>query len=175
MAKKLIRNGHIWSAHDDCIGDILVVDEKISAIGKNLADVYSADEVIDADGLYVIPGGIDAHTHMELPFMGTHSADDFETGTLAGLHGGTTSIIDFAIQTQGNSLKDCVNHWHEKAGGKAVGDYAFHCAVTDFNEKTAKEIPEMIDQGITSFKTFMAYKGALMIDDKMMLGLILNH
>ncbi|MCO4792418.1 MAG: dihydropyrimidinase [Bacteriovoracaceae bacterium] len=172
MGKTLIKNGHIWSAHDDFIGDILVDGDKIAAVGKDLDKVYSADETIDASGMYVFPGGVDVHTHMELPFMGTSSADDFETGTLAGLHGGTTSIVDFAIQTQGNSLSDCINHWHEKAGNKAVGDYAFHCAVTDFNEKTAKEIPGIIEGGITSFKTFMAYKGALMIDDKMMLGLI---
>ncbi|MBT3586048.1 MAG: dihydropyrimidinase [Halobacteriovoraceae bacterium] len=171
MSKILIKNGHIWSACDDFVGDILVVDDKIAAIGKNLSENYSADEVIDADGLYVFPGGIDAHTHMELGFMGTQSADDFETGTLAGFHGGTTSIIDFAIQTQGDSLAACLNTWHEKAA-KAVGDYAFHCAVTDYNEKTAKEIPELIKNGITSFKTFMAYKGALMIDDRMMMGLL---
>jgi len=172
MSRILIRNGHIWSAHDDFIGDILVVDEKIAAIGKDLKDVYKVDEVIDADGLYVFPGGVDAHTHMELPFMGTFSADTFETGTLAGLHGGTTSIVDFAIQTQGSLLKDCMNVWHEKADGKSIGDYAFHCAVTDYNERTAKEIPELIERGVTSFKTFMAYKGALMIDDRMMLGLL---
>ncbi|MFT7613705.1 MAG: dihydropyrimidinase [Parvicellaceae bacterium] len=172
MSTILIRNGHIWSASDDYIGDILVSDDKVVAIGKNLKDSYSADTIIEADGMYVMPGGIDAHTHMELPFMGTQSADDFETGTLAGLHGGTTSIIDFAIQTQGSSLADCMNTWHEKAGGKAIGDYAFHCAVTDYNEKTEKEIQGLIDGGVTSFKTFMAYKGALMIDDKMMLGLI---
>jgi dihydropyrimidinase len=172
MSSVLIRNGHVWSAVDDFIGDVYVVDGKIAAIGRNLKETFSADEVIDADGLYVFPGGVDAHTHMELPFMGTHSSDDFETGTLAGLHGGTTSIIDFAIQTQGSSLGDCVNHWHEKAGGKAVGDYAFHCAVTDFNQKTSGEIEGLIKDGITSFKTFMAYKGALMIDDRMMVGLI---
>jgi len=156
MKKTLIKNGHIWSAVDDFFGDILVEGDKIVAMGKDLAKSYSADEVIDAEGHYIFPGGIDAHTHMELPFMGTKAADDFETGTLAGLHGGTTSIIDFAIQTQGNSLSDCVNTWHEKAGGKSVGDYAFHCAVTDYNEKTAKEIPGLIAGGITSFKTFMA-------------------
>ncbi len=169
MSKILIKNGRIFSAHDDFEADLFVVDGKIKAIGSNLE--YSADETIDAHGCYVLPGGIDAHTHMELPFMGTHSADDFETGTLAGFHGGTTSIIDFAIQTQGNSLADCLNTWHEKAE-KSVGDYAFHCAVTDFNEKTKKEIQGIIENGITSFKTFMAYKGALMIDDKMMLGLM---
>ncbi len=169
MANILIKNGHIYSAHDHYPGDIYVSEGKIVAIGQNLD--YPADETLDAKDCYVIPGGIDAHTHMELPFMGTMASDDFETGTLAGFHGGTTSIVDFAIQTQGNSLQDCLNTWHEKAK-KAVGDYSFHCAVTDFNEKTKKEIAGIIEGGITSFKTFMAYKGALMIDDKMMLGLM---
>lgn len=169
MSKILIKNGRIFSAHDDFEADLFVVDGKIQAIGKDLN--YSADETIDAHGCYILPGGIDAHTHMELPFMGTESADDFETGTLAGFHGGTTSIIDFAIQTQGHSLQECLNYWHEKAQ-KSVGDYAFHCAVTDFNENTKKEIGGIIENGITSFKTFMAYKGALMIDDKMMIGLM---
>ncbi|PCJ16081.1 MAG: dihydropyrimidinase [Candidatus Cloacimonadota bacterium] len=168
----LIVNGHIWSAHDDFIADILVNDGKIVAIGKDLHKQYSADETIDASGLYVLPGGIDAHTHMELPFMGTKAADDFETGTLAGLHGGTTSIIDFAIQTQGKSMQSALDDWHAKADGKAVGDYSFHLAVTDFNESTKKEVAKMVEQGVTSFKTFMAYKGALMVDDAMMLGLM---
>src|SRR5205085_2765330 len=102
----------------------------------------------DAKGSYLLPGGIDAHTHMELPFMGTKASDTFETGTLAGLFGGTTTIIDFAIQTQGDSLGSALNQWHEKAGGHAVGDYAFHVAVTDFNESTKKEIKGLIeDQG----------------------------
>jgi dihydropyrimidinase len=171
MAKILITNGRIYSAHDDFDADILVEDNKIVAIGKDLAKTYSADEKIDAHGCFVIPGGIDAHTHMELPFMGTEASDDFETGTLAGLHGGTTSIIDFAIQSQGSSLQDCINYWQEKAQ-KAIGDFSFHCAVTDFNEKTKKEIPAIMEQGITSFKTFMAYKGALMIDDRMMINLM---
>lgn len=169
MSKILIKNGRIFSAHDDYEADLYVADGKIVAIGKDLS--YSADTKIDAKDCYILPGGIDAHTHMELAFMGTQSADDFETGTLAGLYGGTTSIIDFAIQTQGSSLKDCLNAWHKKAE-KSVADYAFHCAVTDFNENTKKEIAGIIKDGVTSFKTFMAYKGALMIDDKMMLGLM---
>jgi dihydropyrimidinase len=132
-----------------------------------------ADRQIDATGCYLFPGGIDAHTHMELPFMGTHASDTFETGTLAGLHGGTTSIVDFAIQTQGDTLKAAIEEWHRKADGNAVGDYAFHCAVTDFNENTRKEIPSVInDHGINSFKTFMAYKGALMVDDRQMFELM---
>lgn len=168
----LIVNGHIWSAHDDFVADILVSDGKIVAVGKDLHKSYTADETIDASGLYVFPGGIDAHTHMELPFMGTNAADDFETGTLAGLHGGTTSIVDFAIQTQGKSMQSALDDWHSKADGKAIGDYAFHMAVTDFNDNTKKEVANMIEQGVTSFKTFMAYKGALMVDDAMMLGLM---
>lgn len=168
----LIKNGHIWSAHDDYYADIFICDGKISAIGRGLEGYLSAAEVIDASDLYVFPGGIDAHTHMELPFMGTYAADDFESGTLAGLHGGTTAILDFAIQTQGDSLNSCIQHWHEKAQGKALSDYGFHCGVTDFNSETKKEIPQIMKQGITSFKTFMAYKGALMIDDAMMYSLM---
>ncbi len=170
MKTLLIKNGHIWSANDDFVGDILVADGKIAAIGNNLQAKYTADETIDAHGHYVFPGGVDVHTHMELPFMGTFSADDFETGTLAGLHGGTTTIVDFAIQAKGHSLKECINQWHEKADGKAVGDYGFHCAVTDYNPAVQKEIGELINQGITTFKLFMAYKGALMVDDRQILG-----
>ena len=143
----------------------------MATIGASLD--LPADRVIDANGCYLFPGGIDAHTHMELPFMGTYASDTFETGTLAGLHGGTTSIIDFAIQKQGHSLISALDAWHEKADGHAVGDYAFHCAVTDFNDETRKEIPAIInDHGINSFKTFMAYKGALMVDDRQMYELM---
>jgi dihydropyrimidinase len=145
--------------------------EKVVAIGQDLDP--TADRTLDASGCYVFPGGIDAHTHMELPFMGTHASDTFETGTLAGLHGGTTTIVDFAIQTQGESLEAAIVEWHRKADGHAVGDYAFHCAVTDFNDNTRKEIPRVINHhGINSFKTFMAYKGALMVDDRQMFELM---
>lgn len=172
MAKTiLIKDGHIWSACDDYVADVFISDGKIRAIGLDLAKQYSADEIIDAHGLYVFPGGVDVHTHMELPFMGTFSSDDFETGTLAGLHGGTTTIVDFAMQTRGSPLKDCINAWHDRAK-KAMGDYGFHCGVTDYNENTQKEIPELISQGVTSFKAFMAYKGALMTDDRQLLGLM---
>lgn len=172
MKRILIQNGHLWSAHDDFKADILIVDGKIIAIGADLGKQYKADETIDAGGLYVLPGGIDVHTHMELPFMGSCSADDFETGTLAGLFGGTTTIVDFAIQSKGAPIMDCINQWHEKARNKAVGDYGFHCAVTEFNEKIQKEIPEVVSQGITSFKAFMAYKGSLMMDDRQLMGLL---
>jgi dihydropyrimidinase len=167
----LIEGGRVFSAHSDFTSDILVADGKIAAIGTNLSGKYGADEVIDANGLYVIPGGIDVHTHMELPFMGTFSADDFETGTLAGLYGGTTAIIDFAMQTKGHTLAECVGAWREKAA-KSVSDYGFHVGVTDFNDKVAKEIPGIIADGIPTFKCFMAYKGALMIDDKQIMGLM---
>jgi dihydropyrimidinase len=171
MSSLLIRNGTVVTATDQYTADVLIKDETVHAIGKEL-DV-SADRTIDAQGCYLFPGGIDAHTHMELPFMGTHASDNFESGTLAGLHGGTTSIIDFAIQTRGESLESAIVEWHEKADGHAVGDYAFHCAVTDFNENTAKEVPRVINEhGINSFKTFMAYKGALMVDDRQIFELM---
>lgn len=171
MKTLLIKNGTVVTASDIQVADVYIEGEKIHTIGKGLK--LSADQTIDAKGCYLFPGGIDAHTHMELPFMGTHSSDDFETGTLAGLHGGTTTIIDFAIQTQGKTLGAALSQWHEKAGGKAVGDYAFHVAVTDFNESTKKEIQALVEEkGITSFKTFMAYKGALMVDDRQIMGLM---
>lgn len=181
----LITNGHIWTANCDYFADILVADGKIKAIGNDLKNKYSADEVIDAKNLYVLPGGIDVHTHMELPFMGTYSSDDFETGTLAGLYGGTTCIVDFAIQSKGSSLMNTIREWHEKAKNKATSDYAFHLALTDFNPRVREEFPEVITHGVTSFKIFMSYKGALMIEDRSILelmelgkrygGLILAH
>jgi dihydropyrimidinase len=168
MAKyKWIRGGTIVTATDEFKGELLIGDGKILAVGQDLSGLAPAAEIekIDATGLLVLPGGIDAHTHLDLPFMGTSSSDDFETGTIAAMAGGTTSIIDFAIQSQGRTLNDALNTWQEKATGKSVIDYAFHMAVTDLNDKTMAEIPGLIDGGITSFKTFMAYKGALMVDD----------
>ena len=166
----LIKNGTVVTATEMARADVFIKSDKVQAIGVNLN--VTAERTVDAHGCYLLPGGIDAHTHMELPFMGTYSSDTFESGTLAGLHGGTTTIIDFAIQTQGDTLNNAINQWNEKANGKAVGDYAFHCAVTDFNDKTRAEIRGLIeDRGVTSFKTFMAYKGALMIDDRQMIGL----
>lgn len=171
MGSLCIRNGTVVTATDTFQADLFVQGEKIQAIGQSLG--LQADQEIDAQGCYVFPGGIDAHTHMELPFMGTQSSDTFESGTLAGLHGGTTTIIDFAIQTPGDSLQAALNQWMEKASGTAVGDYAFHLAVTDFNSKTRQEIRSLIEnQGVTSFKTFMAYKGALMIGDRQILDLM---
>ncbi|HEY8660648.1 MAG TPA: dihydropyrimidinase [Hanamia sp.] len=167
----LIKNGRIVTATEDFVGDIFIVGESISAIGKNLS--IEADEVIDATGMLVFPGGIDPHVHLEMPFMGTFSSDTHETGTRAALFGGTTTVIDFVLQKQGHSLHEALEEWNGRAKGTTLGDYSFHMAVTDFNEDTKKEIKEMIeDEGITSFKTFMAYKGALMIDDRQMIGLM---
>jgi len=171
MSSLLIKNARIVTAIDQYTADIYIEGEKIHTIGRNLS--MKADQTLDAAGNYVIPGGIDAHTHMELPFMGTYASDTFESGTLAGLHGGTTTIIDFAIQKQGDSLISALNAWHEKADGKAVGDYAFHVAVTDFNDKTREEIKTLAQKhGVTSFKMFMAYKGALMVDDRQAIELM---
>lgn len=171
MGTLLIKNGTVVTATDHYEADVFIQDEKVALIGAGLDS--AADRTIDAHGCYLFPGGIDAHTHMELPFMGTHASDTFESGTMAGLHGGTTSIVDFAIQTQGDSLEAAIVEWHRKADGHAVGDYAFHCAVTDFNDETRKEVPRVINEhGINSFKTFMAYKGALMVDDRQMYELM---
>ncbi|MEO6950088.1 MAG: dihydropyrimidinase [Ginsengibacter sp.] len=167
----LIRNGRIITATDDYTADIFIEGETVSAIGKNLSQ--KADKEIDASGMLVIPGGIDPHVHLEMPFMGTFSSDTHATGTRAALFGGTTTVIDFVLQTQGRSLHEALAEWNGRAGGTTFGDYSFHMAVTDFNENTKKEIREMIEEeGITSFKTFMAYKGALMIDDSQMIGLM---
>jgi dihydropyrimidinase len=167
----LIKNGRIVTASDDYTADIFIEGEKIHTIGKGLT--MKADRVIDASGLLVIPGGIDPHVHLDMPFMGTYSSDNYETGTAAALHGGTTMVIDFILQTQGKSLHDALKEWKGRSDGNAVGDYSFHMAVTDFNDHTQSEIKDLIEkEGITSFKTFMAYKGALMIDDRMMVGLM---
>jgi len=167
----LIQNGRLITAGDNYVADIYVEGETISAIGKNLN--VNADKTIDASGKLVFPGGIDPHVHLDMPFMGTYSADDYYTGTNAALHGGTTMLIDFILQTQGRPLSEALETWKKKSEGKAVGDYSYHMAVTDFNDETKKEIKGLIeDEGIVSFKTFMAYKGALMIDDRQMVALM---
>lgn len=167
----LIKNGRIVTATEDFEGDVYIEGEKVVAIGKHLP--YEAARVIDATGKIVFPGGIDPHVHLEMPFMGTFSSDTYSTGTLAALHGGTTTVIDFILQTQGKSLHDALAAWRGRSDGNCYGDYSFHMAVTDFNDETAKEVPQLIkEEGITSFKTFMAYKGALMIDDGQMVGLM---
>ncbi len=167
----LIKNGHIITASQNYTADIFMEGEVITTIGKNLR--MKADETINAAGMMVFPGGIDPHVHLDMPFMGTFSSDNYETGTRAALHGGTTTVIDFVLQTQGKSLRHALEQWQSRSNGNCLGDYSFHMAVTDFNDNTRQEIAEMVEkEGITSFKTFMAYKGALMIDDRQMVGLM---
>jgi dihydropyrimidinase len=167
----LIKNGRIATADADYVADLFIDGEVIHTIGKNLP--VNADDIIDATGKLVFPGGIDPHVHLDMPFMGTFSSDNYETGTRAALFGGTTMVIDFILQKQGNSLRAALEEWQGRSNGNCVGDYSFHMAVTDFNDNTKKEIKDFIEkEGITSFKTFMAYKGALMIDDRQMIGLM---
>ena len=167
----LIKNGCVVSASESYIADVFIEGQQIVAIGTNLE--YPADKVIDATNKLVFPGGIDPHVHLDMPFMGTYSSDDYETGTRAALHGGTTMVIDFILQTQGDTLHNALKTWQKKSEGKAIGDYSYHMAVTDFNDEVAKEVVQMIEEeGISSFKTFMAYKGALMIDDGQMVQLM---
>ena len=159
----LIKNGTIVTALDQYVGDVRVADGKIVELGEGLE--ANGETVIDASGQYVFPGGLDPHVHMELPFMGTISADDFETGTAAGLAGGTTSIIDFVIPQRDEDLMEALAAWHDKAA-KSASDYAFHMAVTWWGDKTADWMRRCVeDEGIPSFKTFMAYRGAIGVDD----------
>jgi len=159
----LIKNGNIVTAVDNYFADLLVEDGKIEAIGRKLE--VEADKVIDATNMLVIPGGIDPHTHMELPFGGTAASDDFRTGTIAAAHGGTTTIIDFAVQYHGESLVEAVDNWHRKAEGKTAIDYSFHLIATDLPDSRMSEMRQLISEGITSFKLFMAYPGVFLVDD----------
>src|SRR5580765_5977352 len=161
--RTLIKNGTVVTATDQYKGDILVDGETISVIGTAL-DIHS-DKVIDAAGKYVLPGGIDVHTHLDMPFGGATSADDFQTGTIAAAFGGTTSIVDFAIQYKGQTLHHAWETWMKKAEGKAVIDYGFHMIMTDLNDQTEGEMDALVRQGVTSFKLFMAYPGVFMLDD----------
>ena len=165
MGSVLIKNGRIVTAVDDYFADIHIVGEKVVAIGQGLADTVNADKVIDATGKLVIPGGIDAHTHFDMPFGGTVSADDFDTGTKAAAFGGTTTIVDFAIQTKGESTLKGLDTWHAKAEGKATIDYGFHMIVTDMPHERLPEMERLAGEGITSYKLFMAYPGVLYVDD----------
>jgi dihydropyrimidinase len=161
----LIKNGEIVTAADRYVADLFVQDGKVTAIGADLEKRAGKDEVIDASGLLVMPGFIDPHVHMELGFMGTVSADDFEVGTASGVAGGTTTIIDFCIPARGQSLLEALADWRERSK-KAVADYTFHMAITGWNDKTADEMRQVVQEhGITSFKVFMAYKGTIMVDD----------
>jgi dihydropyrimidinase len=160
----VIRNGTIVTATDIYAADVGINSDKISAIAAQLP-IENASRVIDAAGHLVMPGGIDVHTHLDMPFGGTTSADDFETGTIAAAFGGTTTLIDFAIQYKGQSLRQAFDGWMRKAHGKAVTDYAFHCIITDLGAAQLEEMGQLIHEGVTSFKLFMAYPGVFMLDD----------
>ncbi|MEW5723139.1 MAG: dihydropyrimidinase [Thermodesulfobacteriota bacterium] len=158
-----ITGGTIVTGSDYYKAEVGIKDGKIVSLAGRIKE--EAAQTIEAKGMYVMPGGIDMHTHLDMPFGGTVSADDFETGTVAAAFGGTTTIVDFAIQSKGKSLKNALDTWMDKAKDKAVIDYGFHVAVTDLTDQVMEEIPRLVQAGVTSFKCFLAYKGALMIDD----------
>jgi dihydropyrimidinase len=161
--KTVIRNGRIVTAVDDYNADILIDGEQIAMIARKID--AEADRVIDAKGRLVIPGGIDPHTHMELPFGGTAASDTFETGTRAAAFGGTTTIIDFAVQYKGQALAEALDAWHKKADGKTSIDYGFHLICTDLPDERLPEMKRCVDEGVSSFKLFMAYPGVFLVDD----------
>jgi len=171
--RTLIQNGTLVSPTDTFKADLVMDGETIAAVGTDLHSLYNGkfDKVVDAAGKYVIPGGIDVHTHLDMPFGGTTSADDFESGTIAAAFGGTTSIVDFAIQPMdegptGSSLHKGLAQWHEKAAGKAVVDYGFHMITRKVTQQTLREMDELVkNEGVTSFKLFTAYPGVFYVDD----------
>src|SRR5580658_3370923 len=160
----IIANGRVVTATDTFASDVAISNGKITANGENLPR-DNATKIVDAAGKYVFPGGIDVHTHLDMPFGGTTSADDFETGTRAAAFGGTTTLIDFAIQYKGQTLRTAFDTWMQKASGKAVCDYAFHCIITDLAGAQLDEMNALVREGVTSFKLFMAYPGVFMLDD----------
>lgn len=188
MSRTVIRGGLVITAAEETLADVLVEDGKVAALassGSAYAQGWTADRTIDATGKYVIPGGVDGHTHMEMPFGGTFASDTFETGTRAAAWGGTTTIVDFAIQTVGHSLREGLDSWHLKARGNCAIDYGFHMILSDVNESALKEMDLLVGEGVTSFKLFMAYPGVFYSDDGQILramqrasanaGLIMMH
>ncbi|MDG9723346.1 MULTISPECIES: dihydropyrimidinase [unclassified Streptomyces] len=187
-SRTVIRGGLVVTASDEIHADVLIEDGRVAALaasGTPAAEAFTAEHSIDASGKYVIPGGVDGHTHMEMPFGGTYAADTFETGTRAAAWGGTTTIVDFAIQGVGHSLRAGLDDWHAKAEGNCAIDYGFHMIVSDVNQKTLKEMDLLVEEGVTSFKQFMAYPGVFYSDDGQILramqraaengGLIMMH
>ncbi|MFB7514897.1 dihydropyrimidinase [Streptomyces sp. NPDC056144] len=185
MTRTLITGGLVITTADEVHADVLIEHGRVVALAAPGTQEWTADRLIDASQKYVIPGGVDAHTHMELPFGGTFASDTFETGTRAAAWGGTTTIVDFAVQSRGESLRAGLDAWHEKADGKCAIDYAFHMIMSDVNESTLKEMSKLIQHGISSFKLFMAYPGVFYSDDGQILramqvagdtgGLIMMH
>ena len=163
--RTLIANGTIVTADGSIAADVLIDGETIVQIGQGFTGTVEADERIDARGKYVIPGAIDVHTHMELPFGGTFAKDTFETGTRAAAFGGTTTIVDFAVQTRGKSLREGLDAWHAKAEGNAVADYGFHMIMSDVNDDTLLEMDQLVEEGVPDFKLFTAYPGVFYSDD----------
>lgn len=162
---KIIENGTIVTASETYKADLLIENGKISAIGRNFSTNH-VDEIIDAKGCYIFPGGVDPHTHLDMPFGGTVTKDNFETGTIAAAHGGTTTVIDFCLTEKGKPLKSAIKTWHKKSSGKAAIDYSFHLMIGEMTEDVLNELPSVIlNEGITSFKVFMAYKNVFQADD----------
>lgn len=158
---RVIKGGTVVTADRTFIADVLVEDETIKEIGPNL----SGDEYVDAEGAYVMPGGIDPHTHLEMPFMGTTAAETFESGTWAAAAGGTTMLVDFCLPGPDGSIKNAINEWHRKSKPQICSDVGYHMAITGWNETIFEEMKDAVDMGVNSFKHFMAYKGALMVED----------
>lgn len=158
----IVKGGTIVSASDSFVGDLAVADGRVAAVG-DIKD--PAKKTLDARGKVVVPGGIDVHTHFDMPFMGATTIDDFSTGSTSAMFGGTTSIVDFAIQKKGETFRHALDDWHKRAAGKSAVDYGFHMIVTDFPEKAEKEMDKLVDEGVSSFKLFMAYPGIFMSDD----------
>src|SRR5205823_2094332 len=159
------KGGRVITAADDYVADVYVEDERISMIGESLDQ--AADKVIDASGKYVLPGGVDPHTHLDMPFGGTVTIDDVESGQTSAAFGGTTTHVDFIIQPAGATFSEALEEWRGKANGKQVIDMGYHMAITDLKQGgTLEELASLPEQGVTSYKLFMAYKGALMVDDE---------
>ncbi|MEV6794309.1 dihydropyrimidinase [Streptomyces sp. NPDC051320] len=186
--RTLIRGGLVVTAAEETHADVLIEDGRIAALaahGSTVAEGWTAERTIDATGKYVVPGGVDAHTHMEMPFGGTFASDTFETGTRAAAWGGTTTIVDFAIQSVGRSLREGLDAWYAKADGRCAIDYGFHMIMSDVNPASLKEMDLLVGEGVTSFKLFMAYPGVFYSDDGQILramqragsngGLIMMH
>ena len=161
--RTLIKGGTIVNADSVTRADVLVDGEVIALIGRDL-DV-AVDQVVDAVGRWVIPGGIDGHTHMELPFGGTFAKDTFASGSRAAAFGGTTTIIDFAVQPRGGTLRQGLDAWHEKADGNTFVDYGFHMIVSDMRDELLPEMDRLVEEGIPDFKLFTAYPGVFLSDD----------